>query len=101
MGDTEARSVEDREERIKQIDARLAELDAEYDNTPMTDAAREEWNQLNSERDGQATAVAELKRRKERMRQLAAQPGATESARFEAPSFVASHGDDIFDVQRI
>lgn len=101
MGDTEARSVEDREERIKQIDARLAELDAEYDNTPMTDAAREEWNQLNSERDGQATAVAELKRRKERMRQLAAQPGATESARFEAPSFVASHGDDIFDVQRL
>lgn len=101
MTGTEARSVEDREERIKQIDARLAELDAEFDNTQMTDEAREEWNGLNAERDSQATAVRELKARKERMRQLAGQPGATEQARFEAPAFVASHSDDIYDLQRI
>lgn len=103
MGDlAEARSVEDREERIKQIDARLAELDAEFDNLPMTDEAREEWNSLNGERDQQAVAVRELKARKGRMRQLSEQPSATETARgVEAPAFVKSHGDDIYDLTRI
>lgn len=98
--ETEVRSVEDREERIKQIDARLAELDAEFDNTVMSDEARDEWNQLNTERDTHENAVKELKARKARMRQLIEQPGATERAG-AAPAFVPNHGDDIYDLNRI
>lgn len=99
-GEDEARSVEAREERIKAIDARLAELDAEYDNVPMPDEAREEWNTLNGERDQQANAVKELKARRDRMRQLVEQPGATERAG-AAPAFVPNHGEDIYDLARI
>jgi HK97 family phage major capsid protein len=101
----EPRSIEDREERVKQIDARLAELDAEFADSQMTDEAREEWNTLNAERDQQGTTVAELKRRRERLRQLAGNPAATERAgepeRIGVPAYVPYHGDDIYDVQRI
>jgi HK97 family phage major capsid protein len=108
MGDMEPRSIEDREERIKQIDARLAELDAEFADSQMTDEAREEWNILNSERDQHGSTVAELKRRRERLRQLAGNPAATERAGGDGgeqcigvPAYVPYHGDDIYDVQRI
>lgn len=102
----EPRSIEDREERIKQIDVRLSELDAEYADSQMTDEAREEWNRLNAERDQHGSTVAELKRRRERLRQLASTPAATERAAVEperigAPAYVPYHGDDIYDVQRI
>lgn len=99
MEENEApRSIEEREERIKQINSRLAELDAAHDNSLMPDEARDEWNQLNTELDSETTTVTELKRRKERMRQLVAQR-ATE--RVETPEFVRSHGDDIYDLHRI
>lgn len=102
----EPRSIEDREERIKQIDARLAELDAEFADSQMTDEAREEWNVLNGERDQHGSTVAELKRRRERLRMLAGNPNATERAgaepeRVGVPAYVPYHGDDIYDVQRI
>lgn len=96
----EIRSIEDRRERIKQIDARLAELDAEYSDSAMTDESREEWNTLNGERDQHDTTVAELERRRERMRQLASNPAAGERA-VQTPAFIPNHGDDIYDLHRI
>lgn len=97
----EPRSIEDRQERIQEIDQRVGELDEEFANARMTDEARDEWNRLNSERDEHESTVAELKRRKERLRKISGQPGATEQAQTEAPSFVRKRGDEIYDLTRI
>lgn len=97
----EPRSVEDREERVGEIDARLAELDAEFTGEVMPDEARQEWNELNAERDEHAAAVAELKRRRERLRALAGNQSATERATGEAPTLIRSRGVDIYDMSRV
>lgn len=103
MGDvvTEPRSIEDREERIKEIDQRIAELDEEYANERMSDEARDEWNRLNSERDGHESTVAELRRRQERLRKVAGNPAAVERANPEPPNIVRKRGDEIYDLTRI
>lgn len=100
MSDTVPRTVEEREERITEIDARLAEIDEEHANSLMDDDARDEWNRLNTERDEQQSTVAELKRRRERMRDLVGNPTATERAD-TAPAVIRKRGDDIYDVTRI
>lgn len=97
----EPRSIEDREERITEIDARVAELDEEFANSRMDDEARDEWNRLNAERDEHESTVAELKRRKERLRKLSGVPGATERASTEPPTFVRKRGEEIYDLTRI
>jgi HK97 family phage major capsid protein len=103
MPDEEPRSIEDREERIKEIDARIAELDAEYTGTRMSDEAREEWNTLNAERDEHATTVKEMRARRERLKQVSGNPSATERAAEPAagPAFIRSRGVDIYEVSRI
>lgn len=98
---TAPRSIEDREERIKEIDARVAELDEEYANVRMPDEARDEWNRLNAERDEQVSTVAELRRRHERIRKIAGNPQAMERASVETPAFVRSRSEDIYDLTRI
>jgi HK97 family phage major capsid protein len=97
----EPRSIEDREERIGEIDARVGELDAEFAGTVMSDEARELWNQLNAERDEHGRAVKEMRSRRERLRTLASNPAATERATGETPAFVRKTGVDIYDVNRI
>lgn len=101
MSDAEPRSIEDREERIKEIDARIAELDADFAGTRMSDEAREEWNQLNAERDEQVATVAEMKARRERLREVAGQPASTERAAAATPAFIRKRGDDIYDERAI
>lgn len=96
-------SVEDREERIKEIDARIAEIDAEHANSLMPDDVREDWNTLNAERDQHARTVTELKRRRERIRSLAGSPAATEqpAVGVPTPALVRKRGDEIYDLTRI
>lgn len=98
---TEPRSIEDREERIAEIDQRVAELDEEFANTRMSDEAREEWNRLNTERDEHVSTVTELKRRKERLQNLNANQNAVERAQVETPALVRKRGDEIYDLTRI
>ncbi|MGV2384147.1 MAG UNVERIFIED_CONTAM: hypothetical protein LOD86_02575, partial [Thermobifida fusca] len=97
----EPRSIEDREARIAEIDQRLAELEEEWADRPMDDQARAEWNELNAERDMQAAAVEELRKRRQRLQQLVNNPNATERARPESPAFIPSRGVDIYDLTRI
>jgi len=101
VSDAEPRSIEDREARIAEIDERIAELDADFAGTRMSDQAREEWNQLNAERDEQVQTVAEMRARRERLREVAGQPSATERARDAAPAFVRRRGDDIYDERAV
>jgi HK97 family phage major capsid protein len=99
----EPRSIEDREDRVKEIDQRIGEIDQEFANTRMTDEVREEWNNLNAERDQHEGTVKELKARRERLRAIAGNPAATERAQSapEAPAFVRKRGDEIYDLTRI
>lgn len=97
----EPRSIEDREARVAEIDGRLAELDAEYAGELMPDEVRQEWNELNAERDAHATAIRELKARRERLRALAGNPANGERATGEVPAFVQRRGVEIYDLTRI
>lgn len=97
----EPRSIEEREARVQEIDERLAELDAEHAGTVMPQAAAEEWEQLNAERDQQAAAAAELRLRRDRMRDLARNPAATERAATGVPAVIRKRGDEIYDLSQI
>ncbi|GAA1766143.1 phage major capsid protein [Streptomonospora arabica] len=105
MPDEEPRYLEEREERIKEIDSRIAELDAEFTGTRMSAEAREEWNGLNAERDEHATTVKEMRARRDRLQQITANPasaaGSTERGAPEAPSFIKSRGNDIYELSRV
>lgn len=92
-------TIEEREERVTEIDARIAEIDEEYDNSLMPDHVREEWNQLNAERDEHAATVAEVRKRKERLQALAGNGNASVRADNGVPSFMRRRGEEeIFDV---
>lgn len=97
----EIRSLEDREARIREIDARLAEIDEQHADILMEDHTRAEWNALNAERDEHAATVAELRSRRERLSSLAAgQRG--ERANPEVPTFVRRRSDDeIYDLTSV
>lgn len=97
----EPRSIEEREERIKEIDERIAEIDAEFTGTVMSDDARDEWNELNAERDGHEKAVTEMRKRRERLRQLAGNAASTERGADTGPVLLKSRGSDIYDLARI
>lgn len=102
MGDPmEPRSIEEREERVGEIDARIAELDAEFAGTVMSDEGREEWNQLNAERDEHAKAVKEMRARRERLREVAKNQAATERGSDPGPALIPKRGADIYDLSRI
>jgi HK97 family phage major capsid protein len=104
LGPEEPRSVEDRKDRIKEIDVRIAELDSEFTGTVMSPEAREEWNGLNTERDEHDTAVREMEARRQRLREVAAnQPSAVErgEAPAAAPALIRSRGVDIYDERQI
>lgn len=103
MGTTleDPRFLEEREERIREIDSRIAELDAEFTGTTFSAEAREEWNSLNAERDEHATAVREMRARRDRLAAISANPAATERTEPAGPAFVKQRGTDIYDVHRI
>ncbi|WFE45313.1 phage major capsid protein [Verrucosispora sp. WMMD1129] len=95
----EIRSIEDREARIKEIDQRLAEIDEEYANELMPESTRQEWNDLNAERDEHAATVTELRARRERLGRLAAAERGVERSVVDTPEFVRRRGEDeIFDL---
>jgi HK97 family phage major capsid protein len=98
----DAVSIEDREERVATIDARLADIDEEYANTLMPEDVRDEWNRLNGERDEHVATVAEVKRRKSRLADIVAnRPQATERPTVETAAFVQRRSDEqIHDIVR-
>lgn len=97
----EPTSIEDREARMTEIDARVAELDAEHAGTVMPEAAAEEWTTLNAERDQHAAAVQELRARRERIQTLSGNQGATQQASAGVPALVPRRGEQIYDLHQI
>jgi len=66
------------EERLAQVDARLTEINATFQQRRFPESVRAEWNQLNAERDELAATIAETQTRMARLRDLAGNPAATE-----------------------
>lgn len=97
----EPTSIEDREARMQEIDTRLAELDTEHAGTVMPEAAANEWNTLNAERDQHDAAVKEMRARRDRIQSLADRPGATQQASVATPSLVPARGDQIYNIREI
>lgn len=95
------RFLEEREERITDIDSRLAEMEAEFTGSMFSPEAREEWNALNAERDEHHAAVKEMRARRERLKQISANPAAGERADAPAPAFIKTRGADIYEVSRL
>lgn len=99
----EPRSIEDRQERIAEIEARLAVMDEENANARMSDEDREEWNRLNAELDEHRATVKELQARKARLAANAANPEALVHVRtnVDVPGVTRRRGDEIYDLKRI
>lgn len=97
----EPTSIEDREARVEEIEARLTEMDNEHAGTVMPEASRDEWNALNGERDRHVEAVVELKARKARIMELSGNQRAGQTADPRTASFVPSRGNEIYDLARI
>jgi len=103
---SDAVSIEDREARVLDIDNRVQEIDADYAGMSMPATIREEWNGLNAERDEHVRVIAELRARKERLAQIAAnQEQATErvggNGSGGAPVVIRRRGTEVYDLQRI
>jgi HK97 family phage major capsid protein len=102
---SDAASIEDREARVLDIDNRVQEIDADYAGASMPATIREEWNGLNAERDEHVRVIAELRARKERLAQIAANQEATERVGNGngggAPVVIRRRGTEIYDLQRI
>lgn len=71
-------NVEQIDERIEEIRARLQEIDAEYAGKRFSPEVKEEWNELNAERDELRELKKELETRAARISELADKEGARE-----------------------
>lgn len=77
---TTPRSIEDIEDRLDEIRADIQNLDAEFAGQKFDDVARESWNRLNDEKAKLETTRTELLKRRDRLREFAGNPHATERA---------------------
>jgi HK97 family phage major capsid protein len=93
-------TIEEREARLTEIQARLEELDAEFVGEALPEDRREEWNRLRDEQKENQDIVAELRKRQAQV----AENGKDESRREEGAHFnVISHksSSDIYDLAAI
>lgn len=92
-------TIDERRARVREIQARLTEIDAEFAGEELGEEARSEFNELCDERETHERVIAELERRQELVAEKAEQPAAR-----EMPSFYAqtrkSEGD-IYDLAAI
>ena len=104
----DAMSIADREARIAEINARIEEIDTDYDGQRMPDTIKDEWNELNAELEDHVNTVKELRARKERIANLArSNPQATErvagggNGNGDSPAVIRRRGAEIYDLARI
>lgn len=74
----EPRSIEEREERIAECRAELQNLNDDWHGRRMNESAREAWNALNAEMERHQEDIVELRKRKNRIAEMAMNPNAIE-----------------------
>jgi HK97 family phage major capsid protein len=72
------------QERVEALKERIAQLDGEWKDKPMSKAAKSEWNELNGELDEKTAYLRETEKRRKRIAELARVPGHTESSEPDA-----------------
>jgi HK97 family phage major capsid protein len=93
------RTVEEFEARQSAIRERLKEIDAEYAGQVMPEAHRREWNNLNEELGENAKILVELRRRKQRLDEIARDDVREHGEGGDGASFnVRRASMDIYDV---
>jgi HK97 family phage major capsid protein len=73
-------AVERLRERLSEVDAEIARIDAAHRDRQFGEAAREDWNALNAERDELRVSIDETTKRMNRLAELASNASATERA---------------------
>lgn len=95
-------TVEELKARQTEIRQRLQEIDAEFAGQALPDDTRNEWNELNDEREANETLIGELEARHARIAELAADPEHREAgATFHTARPGATRGQDIWDLTTI
>lgn len=109
--DIDQMTVPQRQERVREIDARLQEIDTQYNGAALDDEARDEWDKLFEERATHLTAIEDAEARRERLEELGiegdgspeSKPRATERVpakrkKKEGPYIKRTRVDDIYDL---
>lgn len=95
-------TVEERAARQAEIKARFAEIDNEYAGAELPDDVRSEWNTLDEEYELHERAITDASRRRERLAQLANEPGRVERpSDFARPVMGARTAKNIYDLTEI
>lgn len=78
--------------RLAEVETELSNINAAHSGRRFPAEVRENWNRLNAEREELQATIAELDAREKRLRDLAANPNATEcaDARVSAPSLITA-----------
>ena len=93
-------TIEERESRLEEIQARLDELNAEFAGEALPEDQRDEWNRLRDEQQEHRETVAELRKRLEQV----AEGGKSEEARESGAHFSVisrKSNSDIYDLTQI
>lgn len=99
-------NIDELRARQSEIRSRLQEIHAEHANggvEALPEAARNEWNELNTELDENDAKIAEFEAREARLREIAGNPSAREggSATFNTRRAGVVTGDDIYDLSTV
>jgi HK97 family phage major capsid protein len=100
--ETATQTIEELRARQEEIKSRLQTIDSEHQDRALPDDAREEWDQLNEERDENERTIEELEVRSERLAELSGSPQNRESgATFHTPRSSRATGEDIYDLSTV
>jgi HK97 family phage major capsid protein len=95
-------TVEEIATRQAEIKARIDEIEHAARGRRFTNEEREEWNTLNGEYDENAELADELKKRLDRVEEIASNgSGVEEGAHFHVPRAGVARGEDIWDLSTV
>jgi HK97 family phage major capsid protein len=95
------RSTDELQARESEIRTRLEQIDSEHAGEALPDPVREEWNQLNAERDELKKTIDELETRKARIEELSGKGNGEAGAHFHVARSGVPRGEDVFDLSTV
>lgn len=94
-------SIEQLQERQREIRSRIQEIDTEYAGQALPEESRSEWNTLNEELESNEVLIGELQARSARLAELAEDPSRREEPSFATPRPGSTRGEDIWDLSTV
>lgn len=96
-------TIDELQARQSEIKARLQEIDGEYPGEELAPEARDEWNRLNEEHEGNVTRLSELVARRDRVEELSGNSENREPAAgsIQVRKSGGARGEDIWDLSTV